>query len=564
MTYPSILDRLLDDAGAHGDRPALTFIGREGTQVQSFAGLADNALRVAARLGERGARGERVLMICPTSPEYAAVFYGCLLAGAVPVPVYLPSVAHFRSAWSKISAIARDSGAAFAIAPTPPPDGEILAALPGFRGWLHFADLLAGTAERTIVLPGHDDLAFLQYTSGSTGHPKGVMVTHDRLAHNATAVARAVGADHTTTTVSWLPLYHDMGIIGSLISPLYWGAHVVKMTPQSFASRPLSWLKAISEHQGVLSYAPNFAYELCSRKVTEAELAELDLSSWRVAVNGAEPIREATIRRFAERFASTGFTPGDMRFAWGMAETTLVVTTRAWGGGDPTLRVGERSYVRCGPALEGMTVIIADPQTGRECAQGEVGEIWVHGPSVTAGYWQRPDLTEEIFHARVPGREESFLRTGDLGVISPDGEVVIVGRHKDLIVVNGVNHYPQDVEYTVEQVHSGLRGGCTAAFSTEPTGDVPQAEAAVVVAEAGGTASELADLITEIRLAVAKEHDLVLDGVFLVEPRSVPKTTSGKIQRRASRDMLLSGRFPVLAGWVSPALPDLEPAAAAR
>ncbi|MFC4121887.1 fatty acyl-AMP ligase [Nonomuraea zeae] len=563
MTPTSILSTLLDTAADYGERPALTVLGREGPGQWTFTELATRVMKVAARLTELDACGRRVLLACPTSMEYVPVFYGCMLAGAVPVPVYMPSLAHFRSAWSKIASIAEDSGAAYAVAPVPPPEAGALADLPGFRGWLSFDDLLTGPAIWDWALPGADDLAFLQYTSGSTGHPKGVMVTHGGLVHNATAVGRAIGAGRDTTTVSWLPLYHDMGIIGSLVSPLFWGAHVVKMSPQAFASQPYMWLRAISDFGGRLAYAPNFAYELCVRKITDEQLGTLDLSRWRVAINGAEPIRESTISRFAERFAPAGFRPEHMRFAYGMAEATLVVTTQRWTDPHPVVHVGERPYIRCGLPVDGMTVAIADPETGQARAPGEVGEIWVSGPSVAAGYWQRLDATEETFHARLPGRPEHFLRTGDLGVMAGGG-VAVVGRHKDLIVVNGVNHYPQDIEYTVEQLSPAVRGGCTAAFSAEPTGDVPQSEAAVVVAEVRHGTGDLADLVTEIRLAVAREHDVLLDGVFLVEPGSVPKTTSGKIRRRASLAMLLAHELPLLAGWASPALPGLAPAAAGR
>ncbi|QYC41599.1 Putative fatty-acid--CoA ligase fadD21 [Nonomuraea coxensis DSM 45129] len=557
MTPTSILSALFDAAADHGERPALTVLGREGARSWTFDELVTRVAQVATRLTELGARGERVLLACPTSLEYAPVFYGCMLAGALPVPVYLPSVAHVRAARSKIEAIARDCGAAFAVTPSPIDD------LPGPRVQVTFDDLLTGAPEWAWAVPGPGDLAFLQYTSGSTGDPKGVMVTHGGLVHNASAVGEAVGGDRDTTTVSWLPLYHDMGLIGSVVTPLFWGAHVVKMSPQAFVAQPYAWLRALSDHGGELAYAPNFAYELCLRKVTDEQLAGLDLSRWRVAINGAEPIRQATVARFAERFAPAGFRPEHMRFAYGMAEATLVVTTQRWTDPEAEVVVGGRAYPRCGEPIRGTTVAIADPETGRPCPPGEVGEIWVSGPSVAAGYWERLDATEETFHARLPGREETYLRTGDLGVLSGGG-VAVVGRHKDLIVINGVNHYPQDVEYTVERVDPAVRGGCTAAFSAEPTGDVPQGEAAVVVAEVRRDAADPAALLTEIRLAVAREHDVLLDGVFLVEPGSVPKTTSGKIRRRATRDLLLARELPVVAGWTSEALAAPVPEAAPR
>ncbi|GAA2695458.1 fatty acyl-AMP ligase [Nonomuraea recticatena] len=555
----SVLEALLITGAQRGDRPALTVLDRQGTAELSFGDLAHQACQVAARLTELGARGERVLLLCPTSPEYAAIFYGCMLAGAVPVPVFLPSAAHFTAAWPKILPIARDSGAAYAVTPGELPQAERLSALAGFRRCLHTADLLTGPAETGLALPAPDDLAFLQYTSGSTGQPKGVMVTQQGLLHNARAMGGALDADERTTTISWLPLYHDMGIIGALVSPLLWEAHVVLMPSQMFAARPTTWLRAISDYRGQLSYAPNFAYELCASKVTDAELAELDLSSWRRAVCGAEPIRAATIERFAATFAPTGLRLENLRPGYGMAEATLVISMGRWRGrAATTTEVAGRSYLRCGTPVADTTVRIVDLETGLPSAPGEVGEVWISSPSVAAGYWQRPEATAETFHARLPGHQERFLRTGDLGMIS-DGEIVLVGRHKDLIIINGVNHYPQDIEHTVEQAHPAVRPSMVAAFAAAAAEDQPQAEVAVVVAEVQSSlADDLNQVITDIRLAVAKEHDVRLDGVFLVEPRTIPKTTSGKIQRRASRDGVLAGEFPTLAAWNSPALAGIQ------
>jgi acyl-CoA synthetase (AMP-forming)/AMP-acid ligase II len=397
----------------------------------------------------------------------------------------------------------------------------------------------------------------LQYTSGSTGKPKGVMLSHANLMHNSRLMRAAFQYGSESRCVSWLPVYHDMGLIGGLLQPLYGGYPCVLMPPASFLQRPLRWLEAITRTRATISGGPNFAYELCLRRTGEAERSCLDLSSWQVAFNGAEPLRAETLKRFADFFHPSGF----KRTAWfpcyGLAEATLMVTGGPSGRGPIVKRVEAKAleHGRAVEAEERLTpeqesnvrplvssgrvagpqqqLRIVNPETMSECADGEVGEVWTAGPSVAAGYWNRADETEETFGARLGAGGEGYLgpylRTGDLGFIA-DGELFITGRAKDLIIIRGANHYPQDIEWTVAASHPALRASGTAAFALESQGE----ERLVVVQEMEPRSrAELREVFESIRQAVAEEHEVDIYAIALVKAGSVPKTTSGKVQRGA-------------------------------
>ncbi|HEY5951022.1 MAG TPA: fatty acyl-AMP ligase, partial [Kofleriaceae bacterium] len=400
---------------------------------------------------------------------------------------------------------------------------------------------------------GDDDVAMLQYTSGSTSTPKGVVITHRNLLHNEMLIRAVAGHAEQTIGVGWLPPYHDMGLIGMLLQPLYLGATCIFMPPLAFLRRPLVWLKAISKYKGTTSPAPNFAFDLCARKVKPEDLASLDLSSWTVAFNGAEPVRKDTIERFHRTFASCGLPPTTISPCYGLAEATLIVTG-VHRGSAPTYasfdaaalaagRVvpcaadapGSVTLVSSGRPLGDMRVVIVDPQTSAAVEQGAVGEIWISGTSVAKGYFGREEETEATFGARLANGTGPFLRSGDLGFIF-EGGLFVVGRIKDLIVIRGRNIYPQDVERTLERASAAIRPGCVAAFSVDVDGE----ERLVVAAEVDVAKEPLAAVRQKLIGAVASEQDVQLHDVALLAPGTIPKTTSGKIQRRATRAAYLA------------------------
>ncbi|MBV9083627.1 MAG: AMP-binding protein [Acidobacteriaceae bacterium] len=410
-----------------------------------------------------------------------------------------------------------------------------------------------------------DDLAILQYTSGSTAAPKGVKVRHSNLLHNLELMRRVSGHDHSSIGVSWLPQYHDMGLVGGILLPAYVGFPVILMSPASFLARPVRWLKTISDHGATVSGAPNFAYEHCLRKIREDELAEIDLGSWRVAYCGAEPIRPETVDRFAAMFSGCGFRKTAFFPCYGLAEATLMVSGGPAGAGPCSVQLA-RASLHQGPIVESEAgtpdtveasasgaliadndVIIVDPRGRTRCAENHVGEIWVSGPSVAAGYWNRLCETEETFGACLADGERGvrFLRTGDLGFIH-NGLLFVSGRIKDLIIIRGMNHYPQDIERTVEDSCSGLRAGCGAAFSIE----VANEERLALAYELRARAVQPVEIdFHAIVRSVAEHHGLQVHCIALVRHGAIPKTTSGKIRRQECRGRFLAGTLATLHEW---------------
>ncbi len=556
------------------DRAALVFL--EDGEVEAGrltrAQMHLQAMRVAESLRERGLVGERVLLAFHSSIDYVVAFLGCLYAGVIAVPVYPP-----RQNWHsrRLVAIARDAGAGLVLT-SDALCAEVRERLNAADGvsldTLGLGALSADAGEGWIneaVRP--DELAYLQYTSGSTGDPKGVMITHTNLATNAQFIAQSAGLQGGTSFVSWLPIYHDMGLVAGIVLPLMLGATAVFMPPAAFVQQPLCWLKAIDTYRGEFSAAPNFAFDLCVARVSAEQAAQLDLSSWRVALNGAEPIWASTIDAFNERFAASRANPALTSGGYGMAEATLVVTIGALDELSPRLVVdktalaadrivlagpqaeGTSTFVSSGHVRPGFEVCIVRPQDGKPCEAFEVGEIWVAGPCVGGGYWQRPEATEETFRARVPGRPGvHWLRTGDLGFVH-EGQLYVTGRLKDLIIVRGANHYPQDLERTAEQAHPALRlGGYSAAFTVDDGSAHPRV---VIVQEVERSARKTVDVAVAGRAvadAVAREHGIEVDMVVLVPPATVPKTSSGKIQRRACRASMLGGELSEIGRWERP------------
>jgi phthiocerol/phenolphthiocerol synthesis type-I polyketide synthase C len=556
------------------DRVFRFLVDGEGTPVTMTNTEFDTAARaLAATLRSHTERGERALIVCPAGLDYVVSFFACLYAGVIAVPVYPPNPALLQRTLPRLLAIVEDAEPTVLLAPKAITDMadafvDVAPAL-GKLTWVT-VDAVDPAVADTWAAPslGPDDVAFLQYTSGSTSRPKGVLVGHGNLLHNLEQINRRVldvtgveGEDHM---VSWLPPYHDMGLIGGLLAPAFGGFPVTFMSPFSFLKRPLRWLRAASDHGGTFLGGPNFCYELCIAKTTEADRAALDLSRLRVAFSGAEPVRTETLDRFSEAFAPSGFRREVFVPCYGLAEATLCVSTTAPATPpvDRTLNADSlaahtvedaapgdavSNVVGCGSSIGDQDIAIVDPQTAERLADGRVGEIWVRGPSVAQGYWRRPTETEETFGACLAGTGEGpYLRTGDLGFLDGD-ELYVTGRIKDLIIIRGRNYYPQDIEKTVESVDSLLRSGCCVAGARERDGE----QRLIVVQEVTRTPSEdeARRVIELIRNEVARDHALQVHDVALIGRGSIPKTSSGKLQRRACLDAFAERTLPIVAEW---------------
>jgi acyl-CoA synthetase (AMP-forming)/AMP-acid ligase II len=555
-------------AARHGLKTAYLFLenGEEPAEEISFTEMDARARALAGRLQSRCSPGDRVLLLYPSGIEYMVAFFACLYAGLVAVPVFAPRSSKHNA---RLEGVLRDCGASLALT-----TGKELAEMsaffeanPGLRGlpWLASDAVEKGEAEAWRPPPvGADTTAFLQYTSGSTGVPKGVIVTHGNLLYNQAMIRQGFASTPESTCVSWLPIYHDMGLIGNMLHAFYGGATCVFMSPVSFLQRPVRWLRAISQYKARVSGGPNFSYELCLQRIPPEALSDLDLSTWNIAFNGAEPVRHATLERFAERFAACGFRKRSFYPCYGMAETTLIVSGRKpeaesvhlWVdrnelGQDRVVEATAGGHslplVGCGKALLAEWITIVDPVTLTCCPPGRVGEIWVAGPHVAQGYWNRPEETVATFEARTADDGNGpFLRTGDLGFLK-DGEVYVTGRLKDVIVVRGVNHYPQDVEAAAEAASPAIRKGGVAAFSVEAGSD----ERVVVVAEVERTLMRKFDpaLLTGlIRRQVLEVEELMVAEVAFIRPGTLPKTSSGKVQRRRCREQYLTGALELCQG----------------
>ncbi|MBN8468382.1 non-ribosomal peptide synthase/polyketide synthase [Corallococcus exiguus] len=571
----TLVDLLDERATSNGGRPLFFFDEDvEGERsVLSYSGLQQRARRIAAMLQEVSAPGARAVLLYPPGLEYVSGFFGCLAAGVVTVPAYPPDPSRLERTLPRLRAIIQDAQATVVLT-----NSFILSMAealfelaPDLRHlrWVATDDLPEGSEgawRRPELHAG--SRAFLQYTSGSTGMPKGVELTHANLLHNLRLIHDAFGMHTGSAGVIWLPPYHDMGLIGGILGTLYGGFSTTLMSPLSFLRKPLRWLETLSRTRGTISGGPNFAFDLCVRKTTEAERAALDLSAWDVAFCGAEPIRPETLERFVQAFAPSGFRREAFYPCYGLAEGSLIVSGVQRGTvpllhevAPRELRLGRaqapeagapsQTLVGCGQTLQEQEVLVVDPRTGEPRVPGEVGEIWVKGPSVAQGYWRQPELSEQTFHARTHDGAGPFLRTGDQGFLQ-DGQLFVVGRIKDLIIVRGRNHHPQDIEVTAEHASSALRPGCGAAFSVERDGE----ERLVLVYEVDPRRAlpPVEDVARDIAGHVAQAHELRLDQLILIEPGSLPKTSSGKVQRHACRDGWLNQDLRTMASWQ--AVPD--------
>ncbi|WP_122257277.1 non-ribosomal peptide synthetase [Pseudomonas salomonii] len=537
----TLVQSLQHRAAQTPDQVALRFLAESAADsvVLSYRDLDQRARTIAAALQANAALGDRAVLLFPSGPDYVAAFFGCLYAGVIAVPAYPPESTK-RHHQERLLSIISDAEPRLLLTIASLADGlaQIANAPPVLS-----VDTLENAGNWVEPELQAHDIAFLQYTSGSTALPKGVQVSHDNLVANEVLIRRGFGIDlhPDDVIVSWLPLYHDMGLIGGLLQPIFSGVPCVLMSPAYFLGRPLRWLEAISEYGGTISGGPDFAYRLCSERVSETALERLDLSKWRVAYSGSEPIRLDTLERFAEKFAVCGFTPNNFFASYGLAEATLFVAGGSRGQGIPALRVDEQALaanraepgqgsaiMSCGTSQPEHAVLIVDPHTLTELPDNRVGELWAAGPSIAHGYWRNPEASAKTF---VQHAGRTWLRTGDLGFIR-DGEVYITGRLKDLLIVRGHNLYPQDIEQTVEREVEVVRKGRVAAFAVNHQG----LEGIGIAAEISRSVQKILPpeaLIKAIRQAVAEAYQEAPSVVVLLNPGALPKTSSGKVQRSA-------------------------------
>jgi acyl-CoA synthetase (AMP-forming)/AMP-acid ligase II len=558
----SVADLLERRARAQPDRLAYCYLARGETEAERLSNdeLLRLSGRVASLLTSRGARDERALLLYPPGLAFATAFFGALRARTLAAPMFPPDPRAPARSLTRLRAAARDCGARFVLTTGALLEARatLVEAAPELADLEWLATDALSDAGAAFDAPPIDasSIAFLQYTSGSTAAPRGVMVTHANLLDNCARIKHAFRQDENCLVVTWLPMYHDMGLIGCLLEPLYSGFASYLMAPLDFLKHPVRWLAAISRYRATISGAPNFAYDLCAREISAAQSAGLDLSSWRVAYCGAEPVHAETLQRFAQRFAPHGFRIESFHPCYGLAEATLLVT------GEPKAaapRVGcfddaalarnlvrparsghaARTLVSCGRADSGQELIVVDPKRRVVVAGDRVGEVWIKGPSVARGYYGRAEMTREVFLAETVDGQGPYLRTGDLGFVQ-EGELFICGRIKDLIVVAGKNHYPQDIERTVHASVPDLRVGGVAAFSVEKESQ----EQVIVVVELGARqwrdSAWQRKAVGTIREAVSREHQLVLHDVVLARPRTIPRTSSGKLERLSCRSKYLS------------------------
>ncbi|MDR2756309.1 MAG: aminotransferase class I/II-fold pyridoxal phosphate-dependent enzyme [Planctomycetaceae bacterium] len=541
--------------------------------VMSNTCLDQSARRIAAWLQQQNMFGQRVLLLFPPGLDFIAAFFGCLYAGAIAVPVYPPRK---NRSILRIQAVAESAGAAVALTTEDVLKrvGELIDEAPYLREitWQATTTIQEGLEENWSH-PGADanTIAFLQYTSGSTGTPKGVILTHGNLIHNSRMIHQGFEHSRTGQGVFWLPSYHDMGLIGGIIQPIYCGRPNVIMSPLTFLQKPFRWLAAITKYHGTTSGGPNFAYDLCVRQITEEQIDQLNLRSWDVAFNGAEPVLAETMETFTRKFERCGFRYEAFYPCFGLAEGTLLVSG-GYQKEPPMVRLLDVDALSVGKAvdavsgtgkvtrqvssgkniLEDQRVAIVDPESCIECSERVVGEIWVRGPSIAKGYWNAPEATEQTFHARIADTNEGpFMRTGDLG-FKIEGELFVTGRIKDLIIIRGVNLYPQDIEMTVQRVDQHLRLLGGAAFMVPDDSEKHQEHLVIVQELERRFKGETEPIFGEIRRAVALEHEIPVEAIVLVKSGSIPKTSSGKIQRHACRNGFLDGSLNEISRWVSP------------
>jgi acyl-CoA synthetase (AMP-forming)/AMP-acid ligase II len=598
LSFTTLVDTLHFRADRQPDQTAYTFLLDGDSQAVrlSYRELDRRARAIGAVLQEAGVSGEPALLLFPPGLDFIAAFFGCLYGGLIAVPTYPPHPVRANRTLPRLQAILETARprAVLTVSELLPGVQPLLASASGASvscclaidqigqtsgGDVDESRLMRAADHWRPPTVGADSLALVQFTSGSTGVPHGVMVTHANLQHNSEHICRLFQHTSTSRGLIWLPPYHDMGLIGGIIQPLYAGFEVTLMSPLHFLQQPIRWLRAVSHTRATTSGGPNFAYDLCLDRISPEELDGVDLSSWDVAFTGAEPIRAETLERFAAAFAPYGFRREAFYPCYGLAEGTLIASGGAKaqpfivhepaaelgraGDGDAATSPGRR-HVGCGIGLDDQELVIVDPERLTRRAAGQIGEIWIRGASVAQGYLNRPERTRETFEAFVADSGEGpFMRTGDMGFLE-NGELFVTGRLKDLIIIDGRNHYPHDIEETVQRSHRAIRPHCSAAFSIDGefgerlvvvteierqyrprrarSSEVGENVAARNVArEPGKGDADVQEIVRAIRRAVAEHHDVRVSDVQLLKPGAILKTASGKIQRYACRNKYLDG-----------------------
>ncbi|MBI3897893.1 MAG: AMP-binding protein [Gammaproteobacteria bacterium] len=566
LTVVDAIDQWVERAP---DKIAFRFLKEDGLyDVVSYAELHRWARVIGSALRREYAAGSRAILLFPPGLDFVAAFLGCLYAGIVAVPVCSPRL---NRPSTPLTAIIRNCRPQLSLttADYAKRRSKIFSQIPELLSlsWMSTEVHRGAPITGGAVTSAESALALLQYTSGSTGVAKGVMVTRANLAHNSWLIQTAFGTSPETRGVFWLPHYHDMGLIGGILGTLYSGGSSVLMSPLALIRRPLSWLEMISKTQATITGGPDFSYALCTEKVSPAQREHLDLSSLEVAFSGAEPVRLETIDRFSKTFGACGFQREAFVPCYGLAEATLMVSSRLRSTAIDWLELdavalerdlalesndsqNRRRVVSCGTLLPQQQVKIVDPSSGRQCADDQIGEIWVCGPSVARGYWDNVDATRATFHEQrdnTGAMPRTYLRTGDLGFVH-NGELYVTGRIKDLIIVRGRNLYPQDIEWTAQCSSASLKGAIAAAFSLEVDG---REELAIVLElERRMRGEEYEPLIQAVRQAVGAEHEVSVHAVVLVRAGIIPRTSSGKLRRGACREAYLAGALDVLHAWV--------------
>ncbi len=571
----SLVHMLTERAQTHPDQRGYTYLvdGITESDTLTYGQLDHRSREIAVMLQSALDQGDRALLMYSPGLDFVTAFFGCLYAGVIAVPVYPPQPSRPEHSLPRLRAIYSESGAK--------------AMLCTEEAFTKFASLFQSDPELStcpLLATDHygletidawkvpevqsDTIAFLQYTSGSTAAPKGVVVSHGNIIHNLAYIQHISHHETDNVLVSWLPTYHDMGLFSGVLFPLFNGCPAYLMSPVAFLQKPFRWLQAISHFRGTNSGGPDFAFELCAQKSTAEQRRQLDLSSWQIAFNGAEPIRKNTLEGFSKTFRECGFRSRTFFPVYGLAEATVLVVGKPLTGENAnsaevtlTADAGVTTEpVSCGSPKFDMEIVIVDSKQSVEMTPGQIGEIWVSGPSIAQGYWNLPHETARTFKAFLESGRGPFLRTGDLGFVR-NGELFVTGRIKDLIIVRGRKHYPQDIEQTVEQSHSEIHLSSSAAVSV-PTEDGSQLvilaevkrrlrsdRSKTKVAEASPSLRSFDEIMDAIRQAIAEQHELQTAAIAILAPGSIPKTSSGKIRRHACCDAILAGTLDCLASW---------------